>query len=271
MNKLDIKPAPCDFDEAGHTYTSKKDGKLWPGVTTIIGKLDKPFLMPWAAKEVVKYLEGRQGELALATEEEYLKILETAKMSYRRKSNEALTSGSTAHDWIESHIKAQIEGRILEVAVIEDKKAQASVDAFLEWEKVHDITWLASELVVGSEVHEFGGKLDGLAVVDGVITLVDFKTSNQISKDYFLQTSAYQLALEEMNQEVDQRLILRIPKTGGEFEALIVPTPYELDMASFLGLRQVQRWVSYTENEDKGIVDERGKVVVVSNKKTIKI
>lgn len=267
--KLEISEAPCIFDDSAHTYTSKEDGKFWPGVTSIISNLDKPYLMPWAAKEVVKYLEGRQGELALATKEEYLKILEEAKMSYRRKSKDALTSGSTAHDWIENHIKAQIEGRIVEDGPekIEDEKARASVLAFLEWEKAHKITWMASELVVGSEVHEFGGKLDSLAVVDDVITLVDFKTSNQISKDYALQTAAYQIALEEMGQEVDERLVLRIPKDGKEFEAWVVPTPFDLDKQTFLGLRQVQRWVSYTENQDRGIVDARGKVVVEKNNK----
>ena len=263
MNKLDLKEAPCIFDEVAHTYTARKDSKLWPGTTTICGLLDKPFLMSWAAKEVVTFLAGRQEEIKELDKAGYLKLLDEAKMSYRRKSKEALTSGSTAHDWIEAHIKAQIEGRVIEGGpeTIEDKKARASVLAFLEWEKSHEIVWMASELVVGSEMHEFGGKLDGLALVDEVMTLVDFKTSNQISKDYFLQTAAYQMALEEMGQAIDQRLILRIPKTGGEFEALVVPTPYDLDASTFLGLRQAQRWVSYIDNQERGIVDERGKVV----------
>jgi len=126
----------------------------------------------------------------------------------------------------------------------------------------HDVYWLASELVVGSEIHEFGGTLDALAIVNGIPTLIDFKTSNQISKDYFIQTAAYDLALDEMGVKTWQRLILRIPKDGSDFEALIVPTPLDLDRAAFLSLRQVQRWQSYVANVKNDVTDARGKVRV---------
>jgi hypothetical protein len=274
MTKLDLKESPCVFDDASHTYTSKKDGKLWPGVTSIVGLMDKPYLMPWAAKECAEAVKkSRAILLATKDKEQFDAIVDECKGAYRRKSKEALVSGSIAHDFIESHIKAQIEGRWQEgmFEAVTDEKAKSSIEAFLAWEKSHQITWLASELVVGSQTHEFGGKLDALAVIDEAIVLVDFKTSNQISSDYFIQTSAYQIALEEMGQAVDSRLILRIPKDGKDFEALTVPTPYDLDAMTFTALRQVQRWRSFVDNEERGIKDTWGRVKVESNKKVVKI
>src|SRR3990167_2051651 len=257
--KNNLREAPCDYREEGDTYTSKKDGKLWPGTTTIVSLLDKPFLVSWAAKEVWKALTGKYKQVAAMQEDVYEAFILEAKMAYRRKATEAKDSGTLAHDFIEKWIDSKIIGGGF-AEELHDPKALNAVEEFKKWEIAHQITWLASELVVGSQVHEFGGKLDALAIVDGVPSIIDFKTSNQISKDYFLQTAAYEIALEEMGIKVWQRVILRIPKDGSVFEALVVPTPLDLDRQTFLSLRQIQRWVSYVGNEKNEVIDTAGKV-----------
>ena len=257
--KKNLKPAPVSFKEEGHAYTLLSNQKLVPGVTTICGLLDKPFLVPWAAKEVWKALTGKHGEIVKWREEVYESFILEAKMAYRRKATEAKDSGTLAHDFIEKWIDSKITGGGF-AEELHDPKALNAVEEFKKWEIAHQITWLASELVVGSQVHEFGGKLDALAIVDGVPSIIDFKTSNQISKDYFLQTAAYEIALEEMGIKVWQRVILRIPKDGSVFEALVVPTPLDLDRQAFLSLRQIQRWVSYVGNEKNEVIDTAGKV-----------
>jgi hypothetical protein len=144
----------------------------------------------------------------------------------------------------------------------EDENAKNAVEAFLNWEKENKVDWLFSEVVVGSKEHEFGGKIDAVAILNGRPTLIDFKTSNQISADYALQTMAYKIALKEMGFDCEQRMILRIPKTGGAFESLIIRTPDDLDARTFLALRQVQRWSSFVENTANGIMDEKGRMIV---------
>ena len=182
-----------------------------------------------------------------------------AKSAYRKKATEAMDSGTLAHNFIEKWIDSKITGGGF-AEELSDPKALNAVEEFKKWEIAHKITWLASELVVGSKIHEFGGKLDAIAIVDGVPSIIDFKTSNQISKDYFLQTAAYEICLEEMGIKVWQRVILRIPKDGTVFEALVVPTPLDLDRQAFLSLRAVQRWVSYVANQNNDVIDNLGKV-----------
>lgn len=256
---MNLKESPCDYHAENHTYTDKETGKLLPGVTSILDNMKKDFLAPWAAKEVVKYLENKHTVIKKMKKSEFISLLEEAKTSWRRKGDSAKESGTIAHDWIEQYLLKQ------DPKLPEDKQAKNAVEAFLNWEKENKVEWLYTELVVGSKTHEFGGKIDAVAILNGRKTLIDFKTSNQISKDYFLQTAAYQLALEEMGAEIEQRFILRIAKNGEGFETLIVPTPYDLDASTFLSLRQVQRWESYIKNKGRNIVDERGKVLT-SNK-----
>jgi hypothetical protein len=50
------------------------------------------------------------------------------------------------------------------------------------------------------------------------LCVMDFKTSNAIRKDYYLQVSAYAKAIEDMYGEpVDVCYILRFDKKSGEF------------------------------------------------------
>jgi len=137
MNHLHpfLKLAPCEYHDENHTYTSTLTGKLWPGVTSIIGNLSKPFLIPWAAKEVVEALAGKQAEIKSASPDEYLAILEEAKGAHRRKADTAADHGTLAHDWCELYVKAKL-------GVLDDipnypklsPEAQSAVTAFLSWE-----------------------------------------------------------------------------------------------------------------------------------------
>jgi hypothetical protein len=56
---MKLNESPCNYEASTHTYTDKETGKLWPGVTSILGHMKKDFLAPWAAKEVVKHLENK--------------------------------------------------------------------------------------------------------------------------------------------------------------------------------------------------------------------
>ena len=313
MNKLEkhLKPAPCDyFDKhpefGGHVYVAKKDGKLLPGVTTILkqwgGEKVNIFCSSAAKKAVMElgYFDAERWEngkyfpipkenlkaefkqfnsifkkVKKMTGKEYFSFLKEAKGAFRRRSKEALESGTLAHDYIEHYISEKPQPKELILKVNKDENAKNAIKAFSVWEKEHKVEWVASELVVGSEVHEFGGKLDAIAYVDNIPSLIDFKTSNQISADYFLQTAAYQIALEEMGFVPLQRIILRIPKDGSDFDVVTMPNNLEngnrlaLDKSGFLALRQVQRVDSYYNNENHS-VKENGKIKLDIKSQVIK-
>lgn len=306
MNKLEklLSPAPCDYFEnhpehGKHVYISKKDGKLWPGVTSILkqwgGEKVNIFVSSAAKKAVIElgYFDKENwvnGKYEPAPEEqikegkkhfvqifrkikamkgtEYYNFLKEAKGAFRRKTKEAAESGTIAHDYIKNFICGVEQPKELVLALKKDENAKNSIKAFNEWQKKHNIEWLASELVIGSSLHEFGGTLDGIAYVDNIPSLIDFKTSNQFSPDYALQTVAYFLALNEMGLKVLQRIILRIPKCGGDFETITLPNNLEegnrldLDIKGFLALRELQKVDSYYSNPNHKIKDKDGKMKI---------
>ena len=216
------------FNEAEHVYTI--DGTMVPGVTTITDLFPKKALVPWAAKMTTEYLDGKweAGKPYSASEKAIL--LKEAKAAHRVKTKTAADYGSAAHEWIEQYIKT---GQRPPDPVIPE--VLSSVTAFLEWEKAHRVEWLASELRVASKEHMFAGTLDAMAVIDGWISLVDFKTSNAIYESHFVQTAGYMIGFEEGSPVAfNKRFILRFPKDGKGCEALEIPTSYVQDRQTFL-------------------------------------
>ncbi len=253
---MNLNPSPVDFHESDHTYTlntGPNKGKLVPGVTTITGPVAFPseVASAWAAKECISFLDAKIGARKSVSTKVLRKWLPEAKGAYKRKSTAAADHGTEAHDFIEQLIKIRWSGGYRPTTPL-SVEATNAVIAFEDWEAEHLPQWLASELVVGSLVHEFGGKLDALAMLDKKLTLVDFKTSNRYSKSFAAQTAGYALALREMGLEIEERLILRIDKSGKGFEQIKITSPLEFDMECFIALRKVQAWKSYMETHEQG-------------------
>lgn len=239
---------PIEFHAGRHQYTYK--GELFPGVTTILNVRNKPFLMWWTVKEMEKFMSDKYKIIREPdfTKTKYNELLALGKKAHTKKSGDALDVGKAVHKIIEGYIatgSASSED-------LADEKVNACFTQFLAWESKHEIKYLYSEKVVASLEHKFAGTLDFIAVIDGKVTIGDFKTSSAMSEEHFLQTGAYQLAIEEMGGAVDQRMIVRIPKDGTPVEELIVPTPYEFDKQTFLSLRQAHKWDVYIKNNWKG-------------------
>lgn len=266
------------FDKKSHTYII--DGEFYAGVSSIIEEKAKPFLIPWAAKETVKYL-GWDEEvtnkvkeafeaLKLLTPEQYLDTLNKAKASYTEIGNVAKKAGTAAHDWIEARIK----GTDNPIPDGKDKISIATsnaINAFLEWEQEYKPEWIVSEKIVFSLKHKFAGTLDALAIIDGQLCIVDFKTSNQISDSYALQVAGYMICLEEAGIKVDRRIILRIPKDGTKAEHCVVSTDEEFDKETFLHFRECRRWNTYIKNNFTYKQNGYNVVKLDKNKKSLQI
>ncbi len=64
-------------------------------------------------------------------------------------------------------------------------------------------------------------------MVDGELSVIDFKTSKQIYKSYKLQIYAYKQAIEEIyGEEVKRCFILRFDKSDGKFQAREIKDNY---------------------------------------------
>lgn len=241
-----LKELDIVFREKEHTY--HLNGELVPSVTTITGMLPKgEGLLKWAANEAVKCI-GEHWKPETPYSPTFISdILELGKGAFRRKTGAAATRGTVAHNWYEQFIKTGMEP-----PMPEDAQIRNSIQMFKDWLAANDVKWVASEVIVASEKFKFAGKLDAIAVINGRMCLVDFKTGSGVYMEHFVQTSGYVIALEEMGfNEIQDRWILRFPKTGDNFEAVKVMDDMDDDKRLFLLSLGMQKSIEQIKAKDK--------------------
>ena len=181
-----------------HTIYKLQDGTIVPGVTTILGILNKPALVPWANKL------GLQGIDSSKYVDEKAKI------------------GTLAHQMIADYLKG-VTTDTSEYSKVQIDQAENATLSFFEWEKTHPIEPILIEERIVSEEYGFGGTIDCLARLNGELCLIDFKTSRGIFPEMLIQVVAYRQLLIESGYDVTKINILRIGRTEDEgFEERLV-------------------------------------------------
>ena len=186
------------------TLTYKKGDRILPSVTTIIGEAsNKDALIQWAANSTVEYLKSNYESLEYMCVDEHFN---NARFEYRRLSKEALDIGSEAHSIIETAIKDKV------IYESDREEVNNCVHAFEKWLHDNDVMTIESERTVygGS----WAGTLDLECEVEGVHTIVDFKTSKAI----YLDSYGPQLAAYWSVTDAKEAGILRLDKESGEYE-----------------------------------------------------
>jgi len=181
-----------------HQRYRNKDNKIVPGVTTILGVLNKPALVKWANNL------GLQG-------------IDSTK--YR---DEKADIGTLAHAMIQAHCS----NTMLDVSEYSKQnidKAENALISFYNWEKSHKVVPILVEESLVSEKYQYGGQIDLYCELDGEKWLVDFKTGKGIYSEMLHQLSAYHNLLTENGYAVDGARILRIGRDETEgFEEKVV-------------------------------------------------
>jgi len=168
-------------------------GELVPGVTTILGGLAKPALVPWANRL------GLQG-------------IDTNKYT-----DEAAMIGTLAHYLVECQL-GEIEPDLVDYTPAQLERANLALGSFNAWLGGHTLKPSIVEGQLVSEKYHFGGTIDAYGLLDGVPTLLDFKTSSGIYDEHKFQTAAYWKLLAELGHPVKGVRILRISRDGGGLE-----------------------------------------------------
>ena len=149
------------------------DGDKYPSITTILGELNKAAIQKW---------RKRVGET------------EANKIS-----GKASRRGTSVHSVCESYIKNEdgyFDGQTPNI--IELFK---TIEPFLERvDNIHGV-----ELALYSKHFGVAGRTDLIAEFDGVLSVIDYKTSNKIKKkewceSYFAQCAFYAVAYEELTK-----------------------------------------------------------------------
>ena len=216
----------------------------YPSVTTVLGIINKPALVYWAAKSERDYcleqLEAFYTSLTkrispLSFRLSYLERL-GSRLAYRKISREALDIGRLVHDRIEWEMRSELglgylpEPRIPDELVLPDgttviHPARQSYESYRRWKTEKRVTPLRVEQVVWSHRYGIAGTLDWVGRVEDRLTLADWKSSKAIYFEMPLQIAAYRQCWIEMGHGEPPLggLIVRLPKeTGDEFEALEV-------------------------------------------------
>lgn len=190
-----------------HIRYKDKEGNVVPGVTTILGILNKPALVKWANNL------GLQG-------------IDSTK--YR---DEMADIGTLAHYMIMCYLNKQ-ESILDDYSKDQIEKAENCLISFWEWEKGHKIEPILVEQPLVSEFYKYGGTVDLYCKLDGEFTLIDFKTGKAIYPEMIYQLAAYQELLIENGNLCSKTRILRIGREESEgFEERVTGSlDYELSL-----------------------------------------
>jgi hypothetical protein len=173
-----------------------------------LGVLNKPALLVWANN---LGLEGyKMGEYV----------------------DELAQVGSCAHAMVEAMLK-NTEPDLADFSKAQIDMAENSILSFLEWQKSNKLEVLQTELQLVSEKLKYGGTIDCYCKLNGLYTVLDFKTGKGIYDDYLFQVSAYKYLAIENGYPVNQVGILQIGRTEDEGFSEVYLTDTQLHFKLF--------------------------------------
>lgn len=206
------------FYPAAHRY--KLDGQWVPGVTTILGVLNKPALPKWAAGSVAEYVaDNREAVEHLYYAGRGPMVAALKEVPWQRR-DDAAARGSTFHDFAERIAKGE------EVDVPDEQVGL--VESCLAFMDDYGIDETAlSEVCVGSREHRYAGKVD-LIANDAIW---DYKSGKRIYASTAYQLSAY--ANAEFYSDGDGGEETPLPKVSEAFGVHIREDGYDVYPLAF--------------------------------------
>lgn len=166
------------FYSSSHRY--KLDGEWVPGVTTILGVLNKPALPKWAAATVAEYVADHREAVEHLYAAGRAPMVAALKETPWQRRDDAAARGTTFHDFAERIAKGE------EVDVPDEQVGL--VESCLAFMEDYDIGADAlAEVCVGSREHRYAGKVDLFA--NGAIW--DYKSGKRIYASTAFQLVAY--------------------------------------------------------------------------------
>lgn len=221
-------------------YDFPGDKRRYVSVTSFLDIINKPFLLPWAAKmerELIQKLLDDGADAARI--QEYI----AAKQPYGYD-----LYSEVARDW-GSKIHKAIDYTLKKLKLPKMTKEERKVyDKWLEWWKAQKFELLGAERVVKSTKYGYAGTLDALvrqALPGKPITrpVIDWKTGKSSYPEHELQNYAYQQALLEENVESSGGLLVYIPKDK-EIYTKAVPKVTDELLAPALAALSLWRWAN---------------------------
>lgn len=237
----------------GARWYTAPNGSEYPSVTTILSVIGKPALIAWSAKVEREMVTNVSADLyqdiagtPKMSKMAYLNSLQTRLGKEKAHSKELAKAGdigSQIHALVEWTLKASMMEQPGPSPHVTDK-AQWGFMAWEDWKKSVNLKPVYIEQTVFSERYGYAGTMDLLAYVNGVLTVLDWKSGKAIYPEAYLQNAAYRHALREMGHgDPQQGIIVRLPKvdTDPEFEVKVCP-PEKYCMDVFFCAKKLWEW-----------------------------
>lgn len=217
-----------------------KDGRVIPGASTIADyfkdRKGVDSLVGWG------YSVGKKAGLQIA-EAEAAGIVDFKPRAWKDERDAAGNVGTVIHKMVEDHIRG--DPVTCPLPPTEAEAATRAYNAWKEWSAGLGVRYIRVEPLLVSEAKEYGGTPDAIGMVDGKLTLFDWKTGAGIYKSALRQVAAYRNLCDETRPATpieNGAYIVRFDKKTGAFEWHHVSNS-ELDVAfeSFLGFYEEWR------------------------------
>ena len=173
----------------GVRHYTTPEGLVYPSVTTVLGQKEKPWLENW------RQMLGPQ------------KAAKETKRCAER--------GNNIHELVERYLKNEDENFIREYNF---EHVRGFNQLKMRLNKIDNIR--AQELAIWSDQLKVAGRVDCVGEYDGVLSIIDFKTSNnnktdEMVEDYFLQCTAYAIMwFERTGESIEDITILMSVEKG---------------------------------------------------------
>ena len=151
-------------EKGRHVYRYSDSMKKYHGLTSILGVINKPWLTNWKLKNP----------------------------GWRSRGLYAMRIGDNAHLYAQATANHNMKNRDLIIEFLE-RKRRANRDlgncfiAFDRFVAEYKPIFLESEIMLLDPVLGFGCTVDAICIIDSDIHVIDYKTSDSISKEYKYQ------------------------------------------------------------------------------------
>lgn len=182
----------------GKRYYLTPEGNKYPSITTVIGSNAKKQagLAKWRAK--------------------------IGKSKAQAKSTNSATRGTRYHKLVEDYINNQLDKtkyHDMPLPWFMFNKSQKVLD------RINNI--YLQEAALYSDVLKLAGRVDCIAEFDGVLSIIDFKTSAEKKReeylvDYYVQECGYACMLQELYGITVQQLVTIVATEEGEPQVSVV-------------------------------------------------
>lgn len=209
-----------------HQRYRTSQGEIVPGVTTVCGLLNKPFLVRWANQQGLKGIDSTE---------------------YTRQ---AARIGTLTHEIIQHSLGSNNPPDANDYTPNELELAEEAAEKFYKWRKDHDLETISMEEQLASDELKYGGAYDWYGVLDGKLTLMDLKTGKRIYDEYSIQLSAYRNLLTERDLKVERCIIVNPSREKGSvaearsFDEPILDKSFEIfkHLLSIYHLKKELKW-----------------------------